>query len=87
MAPSTPRFSFHCDTGCKCVHARRRASTSTRPEPDQEPEPGCQCPLDLPIYRVSTRLAGRQTLKGGPWGFLWFLLQAEVTASWGSSRG
>lgn len=31
-------------------------------------------------------LAGRQAQKVGPWGFLWFLLQAEVAAPRGAAE-
>lgn len=65
MAPSTPRFSFHCDTGCECVHARPRQSESQSQSPSQNVNVHLTClyiacPRDWQVARP---------LKVGPEGF------------------
>lgn len=86
MAPSTPStprsLSSHRDTGCKCVQARPRAgSQSPSPSPSQsqsqgearsqrKPPRAAGAHLGWPIYRVFTRLAGRQAQKVGLGGVL-----------------
>lgn len=75
MAPSNPPFSlstvtpgasaYKPDPEPETQRARARARAQREPGPDQEPEPVCRCPLELPIYRMSTRLAGRPSREVG----------------------